>query len=868
MTKRTHIPLVASYATLILIAGACTARGQTVLGKSPADKVLSDAFFGQNTNANATILGINRHGTLPLTNSAIQQLQAVTGGTLTTNADGHTLSLNITGGGGGGGSDPNALTNNETRAATFQADVTIGPGGLLTAQGGAQLGAIKEDDDGLRWGVPAKWSLTSDGVGSFMGGVDWHAGTNFLAAADGQALVLAGDRLEYVDVVKPGDDPTFHAITAHSIDVATVVAAASFTGAFFGDGSGLTGVALLAAQNNFTGSSNDFAGDVRIEGSRLISQNQTNSGNSSSGSFTQTGGGIGMALSGALQFTTLGGNIIDADSAKRITFQKGTSGGVITIWDTNNTAILTLGKDASATAANSLLALDGSKSVGSVTTSAGLAGVISDKTGSGALVFGTAPTLTTPTIASFANANHNHQNSAGGGSLDGAAIGSGTVALARGGTGSSLSDPGANQVLAWDDTDNTVGFWSVGSGLSYNHATHTLSATGGSGGPWSTSPATGNEDAGGFSLSKADTISGTNLTAELVTFGRTAAGGGRFSGDMTLMATNGFYGEFGFNFDGHATGPNRPTQMGFSLFVTNSTSANFGVPVLSVGQRLFSEVPVVISNTAFANSGVSNLFTTLGTNGGSVVVGPDNGLTVTSSAGITAGKVTLLEGTAPANPAANNNVIYVDSTSHQVSAKPNGGTVSVMVTPDAGAAHNFVTALSAAGAVSKAQPAQADITGLTTADSPQFTAVNIANTDTTISRSSAGIIAVEGVNIPTISSTDTLSNKRMTARITTITSSATPAVNSDVSDCVNITALAAAITSMTSSLSGTPNNFDQLEYRIKDDGTARAITWGTSFVAGPAALPTTTTISKALHVYFEWDAAQSKWVCMSSGSDA
>lgn len=40
-------------------------------------------------------------------------------------------------------------------------------------------------------------------------------------------------------------------------------------------------------------------------------------------------------------------------------------------------------------------------------------------------------TLTTPTIGSFTNANHNHQNAAGGGTLDGAAIASGTVAIAR-----------------------------------------------------------------------------------------------------------------------------------------------------------------------------------------------------------------------------------------------------------------------------------------------------------------------------------------------------------------------------------------------------------------------------------------------------
>lgn len=51
------------------------------------------------------------------------------------------------------------------------------------------------------------------------------------------------------------------------------------------------------------------------------------------------------------------------------------------------------------------------------TSSAELLGVISDETGSGLLVFGTTPTLVTPSIASFANAIHNHQAAAGGGQL-------------------------------------------------------------------------------------------------------------------------------------------------------------------------------------------------------------------------------------------------------------------------------------------------------------------------------------------------------------------------------------------------------------------------------------------------------------------
>lgn len=68
--------------------------------------------------------------------------------------------------------------------------------------------------------------------------------------------------------------------------------------------------------------------------------------------------------------------------------------------------------------------------------------------GSGSVVLATSPTITTPTIASLVNANHNHQNAAGGGTLDGAAIASGLVALARGGVNVNLSATGGTgQVL-------------------------------------------------------------------------------------------------------------------------------------------------------------------------------------------------------------------------------------------------------------------------------------------------------------------------------------------------------------------------------------------------------------------------------------
>lgn len=60
-------------------------------------------------------------------------------------------------------------------------------------------------------------------------------------------------------------------------------------------------------------------------------------------------------------------------------------------------------------------------------TSANLASVVSDETGTGLLVFNNSPTIVTPTIASFTNAQHNHGSAAGGGAIVAAALPTGSV---------------------------------------------------------------------------------------------------------------------------------------------------------------------------------------------------------------------------------------------------------------------------------------------------------------------------------------------------------------------------------------------------------------------------------------------------------
>ena len=115
-----------------------------------------------------------------------------------------------------------------------------------------------------------------------------------------------------------------------------------------------------------------------------------------------------------------------------------------------------------------------------------------------------------------------------------------------------------------------------------------------------------------------------------------------------------------------------------------------------------------------------------------------------------------------------------------------------------------------------------------------------------------------------IASTQTLSNKRVTRRTVSVTQAAEPTINTDNTDVAYITGLAQAITSFTTNLSGTPNANDLLWISITDNGTARALTFGSSFEAsGNVALPTTTVISTRLDILFCYNIATSKWRCLA-----
>ena len=103
----------------------------------------------------------------------------------------------------------------------------------------------------------------------------------------------------------------------------------------------------------------------------------------------------------------------------------------------------------------------------------------------------------------------------------------------------------------------------------------------------------------------------------------------------------------------------------------------------------------------------------------------------------------------------------------------------------------------------------------------------------------------------------TLTNKRVTPRVNTVASGATITPTADLSDVYTVTALAAAAT--IAAPSGTPTNGQRLLLRIKDNGTARALTWNAIYRVIGVTLPTTTVANKTIYVGCIYNSADSVW---------
>lgn len=109
--------------------------------------------------------------------------------------------------------------------------------------------------------------------------------------------------------------------------------------------------------------------------------------------------------------------------------------------------------------------------------------------------------------------------------------------------------------------------------------------------------------------------------------------------------------------------------------------------------------------------------------------------------------------------------------------------------------------------------------------------------------------------------TDTLTNKRINPRVVSTASYTTDTGTSlDVSTCDEFIITAQAGALLFNNPSGTPVEGQKLIIRIKDNATARALTYGTQFRASTdLVLPTTTVLSKTLYMGFMFNSTDTKW---------
>jgi len=149
---------------------------------------------------------------------------------------------------------------------------------------------------------------------------------------------------------------------------------------------------------------------------------------------------------------------------------------------------------------------------------------------------------------------------------------------------------------------------------------------------------------------------------------------------------------------------------------------------------------------------------------------------------------------------------------------------------------------------------------------------NLSGTDPAITFASGavnvstGALQVGGVAVPTISSTSTLTNKRITQRVASLTDAATVTPATDSYD----GGILATLSQTTDFLNptGTPTDFQRYTIRIKSS-TARTITFtnggsGTQYRFSTDMPAPTATSGSSLTDYmvFQWNAADSKWDCV------
>lgn len=119
--------------------------------------------------------------------------------------------------------------------------------------------------------------------------------------------------------------------------------------------------------------------------------------------------------------------------------------------------------------------------------------------------------------------------------------------------------------------------------------------------------------------------------------------------------------------------------------------------------------------------------------------------------------VKLKETSTPSTPASGFGVFHASSTTHNLSYINPSGVASHPVVADTGAAHNFLTAISTAGVISKAQPAASDLSNGVQGSGAVVLAISPTVTTPTLTTPTISNPTITG----TITSTNTVTNSNL-----------------------------------------------------------------------------------------------------------